>query len=97
MISFLRFLQHREVIVEFLFVFERSAVNALQLRICLVALVVCAGDISELECADVSRAHHVRARAQIDELAIAVQRNFFIGRNVFDDIELVFAGLGTLA
>src|SRR5205807_9619898 len=33
MIALLRFLEHGEIIVEFLFGFERSAVNALELRI----------------------------------------------------------------
>ena len=45
MIALLRFLQHREVIVEFLFGFERGAVNALELRIFFVALVVRAGNV----------------------------------------------------
>ena len=62
MIALLRFLEHREIVVEFLFSFERCAVNALKLRICLVAFVVRARHIGELERADVSRAHHVRAR-----------------------------------
>ena len=62
MVALLRFLQHREVVVEFLFGFERGAVNALELRILFVALVVRACDGGQLECADVSRAHHVRAR-----------------------------------
>ena len=97
MVAFLRFLEHREVVVEFLFGFERRAVNALKLRIFFVAFVVRAGDGGELERADVSRAHHVRPGAEIDELAVAIERNFFVGRNVFDDVEFVFAGLGSFA
>ena len=97
MIALLRFLQHREVVVEFLFGFERRAVNALELRIFFVAFVIRAGDGGQLECADVSRAHHVRPRAEIDELAVAIERNLFVGRNVFDDVEFEFAGLGTFA
>src|SRR5207249_9998894 len=42
MISFLRFLEHGEIIVELLFRFERSTVNALKLRICFVTFVVSA-------------------------------------------------------
>ena len=34
MVALLRFLEHREVVIEFLFGFERRAVNALELRIC---------------------------------------------------------------
>ena len=97
MIALLRFLEHREVVVEFLFGFERGAVNALKLRILFVALVVRAGNGGQLECADVSRAHHVRPGAEIDEIAVAIERNFFVGRNVFDDVEFEFAGLGTFA
>src|SRR5947208_12829838 len=95
MIAFLRFLEHREVIIEFFPGFERGAVNALKLRICFVALVIRAGDTSQLESADVSRTHHVRTRAEIDKVAIAIERNFFLGWNVLDDVELEFAGLRT--
>ena len=97
MVALLRFLEHCEVIVEFLFGFERGAVNALELRILFVALVVRARDGGQLECADVSRAHHVRPGAEIDELAVAIKRNPFVGRDVFDDVEFEFARLGTLA
>jgi len=96
-IALLRFLEHREVIVEFLFGFERGAVNPLKLRIFFVALVVRARHIGELECADVSRAHHVRPSAEIDKVAIAIERNSLIRWNVFDDIELELARLGSLA
>src|SRR5207253_8776462 len=37
----------------------------------------------------------MRARTKIDELAVAIERDFFVGRNVLDDVELEFAGLGT--
>ena len=97
MIALLRFLQHREVVVEFFFGFERRAVNALKLRICFVAFVVRAGNIGQLECADVSRAHHVRPGAEIDELAVAIERNFFVCRNILDDVQLEFAWLGAFA
>src|SRR5436305_1619064 len=97
MVTLLCYLQHREVVIELLFCFERRAVNALELRIVFIALVIRAGDTSELESADVSRTHHVRTRAEIDKVAIAVERNFFIARNVLDDVELEFAGLRTFA
>ena len=70
-----------------------AAVNALELRIRLVALVIRAGDIREFERSDVSGAHHVRPRAQIDEIAVAIERNLFVGRNVLDDIEFELARL----
>jgi len=35
--------------------------------------------------------------AEIDEIATAIERDFFVGRNVLDDVELEFARLGSLA
>src|SRR5437762_1179970 len=60
------------------------------------ALVVRARNGGQLECADVSRAHHVRASAEINEIAVAIKRNLLVRRDVFDDIEFVFARRGTL-
>ena len=77
--------------------FERGAVNALELRILFVAFVVGAGDARELERADVSRAHDVRPGAEIDEVAVAIERDFFARRNVLDDVELELAGFRSLA
>ena len=97
MIAFLRLLEHRKVVVEFLFCFECRAVNALKLRVLFVAFVVSARHAREFECANLSRAFHMRSGAEIDKIAAAVQRDFFVGRNVFDDVELVLAGLRTVA
>ena len=91
MVALLRFLEHGEVFVELRLVLEGGAVDALELRVLLVAFVVGAGDVGELERADVSRAHDVRAGAEIDELAVAIERDRFARRNVFDDIELELA------
>src|SRR5437868_2902667 len=66
MVALLRFLEHREIIVEFLFRFECGAVNTLELRILFVAFIISAGEAGELECADVSSAHDVWASAKID-------------------------------
>ena len=97
MIALLGFLEHREIIVEFLLGFECGAVNALELRILFVAFVVSARHVRELERADVSRAHHVRPGAEIDEIAVAIERNLLVRRNVFDDVDLELARLRTLA
>src|SRR2546427_3799084 len=97
MVALFRFLEHREVIIELLFRFERRAVNALELRILLVAFVISASHSRELERADVSRAHYVRAGAEIDEVAIAIERDLFAGRNVFDDVDLELAWLIAIA
>src|SRR6185436_9986203 len=74
-----------------------GAVNALELRILLVALVISAGDAGELERADVARAHDVRAGAEIGEFAVAIERDFFALGNVLDDVELELARLRPLA
>ena len=50
-----------------------------------------------MKCADVARAHDVRPGAEIDEVAVAIERDLFVVWNVLDDIELEFAGFGSLA
>ena len=97
MVALLRFFEHSEVVVEFLFGFERGAVNALELRILFVAFVVSARDVHELDRADVARPHHVRSGAKIDKVAAAIERDLFVLRNVFDDVDLVFARLIAIA
>src|ERR1044072_7809874 len=93
MVAFLRFLEHGEVFVELGLVLESGAVNALELRIVFVALVIGAGDAGELERADVAGAHDMRAGENIGEFAVAIERNFFALGNVLNDIELEFAWL----
>ena len=39
----------------------------------------------------------MRAGAEIDEVAVAIERDFFVGRNVFDDVDLEFARLIAIA
>src|SRR5207302_6753783 len=93
MVALLRFLEHGEMLVEFLFRFEGGAVNALELWVLFVVFIVSARDAGKPEGADVSSAHDVRAGAKIDEVAVAIERDFFVSRNVFDDIELELARL----
>ena len=91
-VAFLRFLNHREVFFELGLVFECRAVNALELRVLLVTLVIRAGDAGEPVGAHVPGAHHVRPGTKVNELAGLEIRNRLIGRNVFDDVELELAG-----
>jgi len=44
-----------------------------------------------------SRAHDVGAGAKIDKVAAAVERNFLVRPNVFNDVDLVFARLIAIA
>src|SRR6476620_9417481 len=93
MVALLRFLEHGEVFIELGLVLESGAVNALELWIVLVAFVVGAGDAGELERTDVAGAHDVRAGAEIGELAVAIERDFFALGNVLADVELELARL----
>src|SRR3954470_24664911 len=97
MVALLRFLEHGEIFVELGLVLEGGAVNALELRVLFVALVRGAGDAGELERADVAGPHDVRAGAEIGELAVAIERDFFALGNVLDDIELELARLRPIA
>src|SRR5438067_2610404 len=72
MVALPRFLEHREVVVEFLFCLERGAVNALELRILFVAFVISACHVREFERADVSCPHDVRSGAKIDKIATTI-------------------------
>src|SRR5262249_15623568 len=86
MIALFGFLEHREVIVEFLFRVECGAVNPLQLRILFIPLVVGACHAGQAKRADIASARHMGASAEIDEIATAIKRNSFVGRNVFDNV-----------
>src|SRR6266403_5480601 len=97
MVAFLRFLEHGEVVVEFLLCLEGGPVDSLQLGILLVSLVVSAGDVGEFKRADISRPHDMRSGAKVEKIAIAVERDRFADRDVLDNIELVLARLITLA
>ena len=90
-VALLRFFEHGEILVHLGLVLERRPVNALELRVLLVALVIRAGDAGHLERADVTGAHHVRSSAKINEFSGLEIRNRFIRRNAFDDIEFEFA------
>ena len=48
-----------------------------------------------LERADVAGAHDVRAGAEIEEVAVAIERDRFVLGNVLDDVELELARLGS--
>ena len=73
MVALLRFLEHGEVVVEFFLRLKGGAVNTLELRILLVAFIISAGQAGELERADVSCAHDVRAGAKVDEIAVPIE------------------------
>ena len=71
-VAALDLLKALQVIVELLLVGPHRAVDALQLRVALVAAPVRAGDGEELERADLSGALDVRSLAEIDESIVLV-------------------------
>ena len=68
---------------------ERRSVNALQLRVLLVAQPVGAGNVQQLERLDLPGRRNVRAAAEIQKLAGLVDRNLFIGLGeLLDEVAL---------
>ncbi len=96
-VALFRLLEHGELGVHLGLVFEGGAVDALELRVLLVALVIGAGDVGELERADVAGAHDMRAGAEVGEIAVAVDGDFLALGDALDDIEFEFARLGPRA
>ena len=90
MIALFRLLQHGEVSLHLGLVLEGRAVDALELRVFLVALVIGAGDMGQPERADIPRAHDVRPGAEIEEVAVLEQRDVLALRDVLQiaDLEL---------
>ena len=89
-----RLLQHMEVGVEFLLVAPRGAVDARQHGVPMIAAPIRAGDLHQLERgADIGGRPHMRAAAQVQPIALAVQRDGLAARQVVDDLGLVFLAL----
>ena len=79
MVALLRLFHLLQVRVEIFLREKRSPVDALQLRILLIAQPVGASDIEQLERLDFPGRRNVRPAAEVSELAGAVNRNLFIG------------------
>src|SRR5437016_13421998 len=68
---------------------ERSSINALQLRVLLVAKPVGACDVEQLERLDFSSRGNVRAAAEVEEFSRLVNRDLFIGLGeLLDEVAL---------
>src|SRR5438270_2793951 len=79
MVTLLGFLNAVQVSVQIFFRKERRAINALQLRVLLIAEPVCSGNIGQLECLDLAGRGEVRPAAEVEKLASFVNRDLFIG------------------
>ena len=93
-VTLFRFLKLLEVGVQFFLVAPGGAVDALQLGLGGIATPVGAGHLGQLETiAQLAGAGQVRAAAQVDEIALAVQAHFLVGGQITDDLGLeLFAG-----
>ena len=89
MVAQLGLLELVEVGGELLLGGEGGAVDALELLVVLVAAVVGAGDGEQLEGLDLLRVADVGAGAQVDELAVLVERDLLALGNVGEPAELV--------
>ncbi len=89
MVALLGFFELVEVVVEVFLGVERGAVDALELRVLLVAQPVGAGDVEQLEGLDASGGRDVRAAAEVGELAGLVDRDLLVGLGeLLDEVAL---------
>src|SRR3954454_8789511 len=86
----LGFLQPEQVLIELLLAWPGSAVDTLQLRLFGGAAPIRAGHIHQLEgLAEPPGRGQMRSDAEIDELALAVETDFLLGRDLADIFGLV--------
>src|SRR6185312_6364085 len=88
-VALLRLLDPVQELVELGLRAERRPVDALELRVSLVATPVSAGEREHLERLDVTRPLDVRPAADVDEVAVLEVRDLFPLRDRFDDLDLV--------
>src|SRR3546814_5919107 len=83
-------LQHGEVGLELLLVLPAGAVDALELRVARVAAPVGAGDLHQLErMPELAGRRQVRADAEVEPVALAVDRDLLALRQRLDMLGLV--------
>ena len=89
MIAPLRFLEPVQVGVELLAARERGAVDPLEHGVAAVAPPVGAGQLGQLEGADPAGRGPMRAAAQVEPVALVVERDRLAFRNVIEQVQLV--------
>src|SRR5205823_7746020 len=95
-VALLRLLDALEVRLEVLRARPRGAIDALELLVACVAAPVGAGQAGQPEGRDAAGGGHVRAAAEIDELALPVERHSLV-RDALDDLDLVALAHGAEA
>ena len=89
MVATLRFFQARKMLLHLFLGEKGGAVNALQLRIFLIAQPVGSGNAHHLEGLDAAGGRHMRATAKVDKRAIAIERDVFAGLGeTLDEVHL---------
>jgi hypothetical protein len=88
-VALLGFFEHVQIGVLLFFLRPRGAVNPLQHFVLGIAAPVRAGQLHQLEDFELSGRRHVRAAAQVDEIAFTIQRHVFPLRNRRDDLGFV--------
>lgn len=90
MIAALRFLDPKEVLVEFFLICPGGAVDALQLRVASVAAPIGAGHIHQLErLAEMPSRGQMGPHTQVDKPALAIQADLLAGWDLADVFGLV--------
>ena len=80
MVALLGLLEPVQVVLELLLVAPRGAVDALEHLVARIAAPVGAGDLHELEGLELAGGRHVRAAAQVDPVALAVEADLLLLR-----------------
>src|SRR5947199_4649432 len=90
MVAAIGLLKPEEILFELLLVGPSGAVDALQLRVVRVAAPIGAGDVHQLEgLSEPAGRRQMRADAQIDETALAIEADLLLGRDLADISGLV--------
>src|SRR5439155_1745587 len=88
-IALLGFLESVQIELEILFLRPSRAIDPLQHFIARVPAPVRPGELGQLEHLELARRGHVRAAAEVGELALGVERDLLPGRDRGDDLGLV--------
>ena len=90
MVPALGFLQPMKILLQFLFAGPSRAVDSLQHGVAGVATPICASEFGEPKrLSEAPRSGQMRSATEVDEVALPIESDHFIGRNARDDLCLV--------